>query len=259
MGLREVDVRMIRPNPAQPRQRIDEADLAELTSSVREHGVLQPLLLRPAPPGYELVAGERRWRAALAAGLERVPALVREADGGQQLAWALIENLQRLDLNPLDSAEAIRHLAEEAGLSHEEIAARLGRSRAAVTNTLRLLQLGPAAKAAVRDGRISEGHARALLSAPAERQDELLRRCIAAGWSVRQVEAASSAASRAPQISTAPSADLARLEKELEGRLGTAVKVQGSMRQGWLRLRYSSPEVLQALYERLSRAGEPPT
>jgi ParB family chromosome partitioning protein len=247
---------MIRPNPTQPRHNIDEAELAELTDSVRAHGVLQPLLLRPAPPGFELVAGERRWRAALAAGLERVPALVREADGGQQLAWALIENLQRQGLNPLDAAEAIRHLAEEEGLSHEEIAGRLGRSRSAVTNTLRLLQLRAAAKAAVRDALISEGHARALLSAPPERQDELLQRCIAEGWNVRQVEWAAMAPAR-PAATSKPSADVARMEKELEGSLGTAVRVQGSMSRGWLRLRYSSPEVLHALYERLSNPGRP--
>src|SRR3954451_12534067 len=164
--LREVAVELIRPNPAQPRKRFDEASLAALAESLAERGVLQPVLVRPRPGGsYELVAGERRWRAARIAGLETMPALVQHRDDDASLEVALIENMAREDLNPVEAARAVAALVEELGLTREEVGRRIGRSRVAISNLLRLLDLPDEALALVEDGALSEGHGRALLLA----------------------------------------------------------------------------------------------
>jgi len=188
--LRDVPVEMIVPNPKQPRQRFDEATLAGLAESVRRRGVLQPVLVRPLPGGtYELVAGERRWRAAQLAGLETVPALVRASDDGQALEAALIENMAREDLNPVEEARACAALVEDLGLTREEVGRRVGRSRVAVSNLLRLLDLPDETLALLEEGTLSEGHGRALLLASdhAERR-RLARDAATGGWSVRVLE-----------------------------------------------------------------------
>jgi ParB family chromosome partitioning protein len=188
--LRDVPVEMIVPNPKQPRQRFDEATLAGLAESVRRRGVLQPVLVRPVPDGtYELVAGERRWRAAQLAGLDTVPALVRASDDGQALEAALIENMAREDLNPVEEARACAALVEDLGLTREEVGRRVGRSRVAVSNLLRLLDLPDETLALLEDGTLSEGHGRALLLASdhADRR-RLARDAAANGWSVRVLE-----------------------------------------------------------------------
>src|SRR4051812_48184367 len=188
--LRDVPVDMIVPNPRQPRQRFDEATLAGLAESVRQRGVLQPVLVRPVADGtYELVAGERRWRAAQLAGLETVPALVRASDDAQALEAALIENMAREDLNPVEEARACAALVEDLGLTREEVGRRVGRSRVAVSNLLRLLDLPDETLALLEDGRLSEGHGRALLLASdhADRR-RLGRDASANGWSVRVLE-----------------------------------------------------------------------
>src|SRR3954467_15569830 len=188
--LRDVPLDLITPNPKQPRQRFDEATLAGLAESVRRRGVLQPVLVRPVPDGtYELVAGERRWRAAPLAGLDTVPALVRASDGGQALEAALIENMAREDLNPVEEARACAALVEDLGLTREEVGRRVGRSRVAVSNLLRLLDLPDETLALLEEGTLSEGHGRALLLASdhADRR-RLARDAATGGWSVRVLE-----------------------------------------------------------------------
>jgi ParB family chromosome partitioning protein len=188
--LREVAVELIRPNPAQPRKRFDEAGLTALADSVSERGVLQPVLVRPRPGGsYELVAGERRWRAAKLAGLDTMPALVQHRDDGASLEAALVENMAREDLNPVEAARAVAALVEELGLTREEVGRRVGRSRVAISNLLRLLDLPDEALALVEDGSLSEGHGRALLLADDHSERRRLARAAAdAGWSVRVLE-----------------------------------------------------------------------
>jgi ParB family transcriptional regulator, chromosome partitioning protein len=188
--LRELAVDLIAPNPAQPRKRFDEAALAALGESLKEQGVLQPVLVRPRPGGsYELVAGERRWRAARLAGLETMPALVQPRDDGASLEAALVENMAREDLNPVEEARAVAALVEELGLTREEVGRRVGRSRVAVSNLLRLLDLPDEALALLEDGRLSEGHGKALLLAEdhADRRS-LARAAVEGGWSVRVLE-----------------------------------------------------------------------
>src|SRR3954462_14955171 len=194
--LREVAVELIRPNPAQPRKRFDEDGLAALAESLAERGVLQPVLVRPRAGGtYELVAGERRWRAAKLAGLETLPALVEHRDDEASLEVALIENMAREDLNPVEAARAVAALVEELGLTREDVGRRVGRSRVAFSNLLRLLDLPDEALALVEDGSLSEGHGRALLMATdhADRR-RLARTAAAEGWTVRHTEAQARAA-----------------------------------------------------------------
>jgi ParB family transcriptional regulator, chromosome partitioning protein len=188
--LRDVAVELVSPNPEQPRKRFDEDALQALAESVKERGVLQPVLVRPRAGGtYELVAGERRWRAAQIAGLQTLPALVQKRDDSQSLEVALIENMAREDLNPIEAARAVAALVEELGLTREEVGRRVGRSRVAVSNLLRLLDLPDEALALVEDGSLTEGHGRALLMADdhADRR-RIARSAVEAGWSVRVVE-----------------------------------------------------------------------
>lgn len=191
---REIGLAELTPGRFQPRRQLTEDGLAELADSIREQGVLQPLVVRPRGAGdgaaYEIVAGERRWRAAKLAGLTTVPAVVRELDDQSALAVALIENLQREDLNPLDQAESLARLAREFGLTHDRVAQAVGRSRASVSNLLRLLELHDDVKAMLANGDIDMGHARALLPLAAERQVAMAQSARSKGWSVRQVEEA---------------------------------------------------------------------
>src|SRR5579862_2685439 len=194
-ALREVPVSSIRPNSLQPRTYFDEEAMSSLAASIREMGVLQPILVREAggdAEAYELIAGERRWRAARRAGLQTVPVLVRPASGdADSLAQALVENLHRADLNPLEEAAAFQQLVDDFGLTHQAVASRVGRSRAAVTNTLRLLQLPAGAQRALAEGAITAGHARALLATPDRAlQEALARRAASEGLTVRFIEEA---------------------------------------------------------------------
>src|SRR6202165_191658 len=191
IGLREVPVGDIRPNPWQPRTHFDEQDLEELAQSIREHGVLQPVLVSQQPDGsFQLITGERRWRAVQLAGMPTVPAMVKEATPQASLEMALVENIQRRDLNPLEEAHAFRQLIEEHGLTQERLAQRIGKSRVAVTNTLRLLHLPDAVRQALANGVVSEGHARAILMCTGEVQRlRLLKRGLDQHLSVRDTEA----------------------------------------------------------------------
>ncbi len=234
--LRELHVDLVAPNPGQPRKRFDDDALQALADSVKERGVLQPVLVRPRPGGtYELVAGERRWRAARLAGLETLPALVQERDDARSLEAALIENMAREDLNPIEAARAVAGLVEELGLTREEVGRRVGRSRVAVSNLLRLLDLPDEALALVEDGSLTEGHGRALLLADdhAARRS-LARAAVQGGWSVRVVEQRAREAN-APARTAKPGraavhpdqeAAAARISEALGAALGTEVRVR---------------------------------
>jgi ParB family chromosome partitioning protein len=246
----------LQPGRFQPRARIGQEGLAELAESIKSQGVMQPILARPIGAGrYEIVAGERRWRAARMAGLTSVPALVREVADRQALAIALIENLQREDLNPLDEATGIKRLTEEFGMTHAEAAEAVGRSRAAVTNALRLLELAPPVQELVREGKLDMGHARALLALPALKQIELAREAVARQLSVRQVEkrVAYLSARGTARARVRGDRDVARLEEELSGQLGTTVSIRTGAKpgSGKLVIHFSSLDQLDALLNRL--------
>ena len=203
--LRELPIELIAPNPDQPRRVFEEEALVALSESLKERGVLQPVLVRPVPGGtYELIAGERRWRAARLAGLATIPALVRPDDDAASLELALIENMAREDLNPLEEARACAALVEELGLTRDEVGRRVGRSRVAVSNLLRLLDLPDDALVLIEDGSLSEGHGRALLMAPDHvARRRLARRAAARGWSVRQTEERARAAAGREDVEVA--------------------------------------------------------
>ncbi|MBI3044124.1 MAG: ParB/RepB/Spo0J family partition protein [Betaproteobacteria bacterium] len=246
----------LQPGRYQPRTRIDPEALAELAESIKAQGVMQPILARPLGAGrYEIVAGERRWRAARMAGLASVPALVREVPDRHALAIALIENLQREDLNPLEEAAGVKRLIGEFGMTHAEAAEALGRSRAAITNALRLLELAPPVQELLREGKLDMGHARALLALPALKQIELARQAVARQLSVRQVEQKVAGVARRPPAGARarPDRDVARLEEEWSQRLGTTVRIQSATRPGSGRLviHYGSLDQLEALLRKL--------
>lgn len=254
----ELPVDAIERNPRQPRRAFDPEELEELADSIREHGVLQPLMVAQPEDDdkFLLIAGERRLQAARRAGLSTVPALVREATDEQLIVWALIENLQREDLNPLEAAEGYRQLAEDFELSHEQIAERVGKSRSTVTNTLRLLNLSDAVRTAVERGRISEGHARALLSLDGEEsQSSALQTILNQELNVRQTEALVRrlAGKRRRKRRSSPrlSPEEKALESELRDALGTKVKLRRSDKGGTLTLHFYSDEELNSLIERL--------
>jgi ParB family transcriptional regulator, chromosome partitioning protein len=223
--LREVAVELIRPNPAQPRKRFEQESLQALADSVAERGILQPVLVRPRPGGsYELVAGERRWRAAQIAGLDTMPALVQHRDDGASLEVALVENMAREDLNPVEAARAVAALVEELGLTREEVGRRVGRSRVAISNLLRLLDLPDEALELVEAGRLSEGHGRALLLAGDHADRRGLARAAAdGGWSVRVLEQKAREANGAPR---APSRGRGRVHPDQEA---AAVQIADSL------------------------------
>jgi len=256
-GVILVPVEMVSPNPRQPRNMMHPEGLEELTISVREHGVLQPLIvtLGESAGKYILIAGERRLQAARMAGLASVPVLVRQATDQQRLELAIIENVQRSDLSALEEAEAYRQLAEDFDLSHESIAARVGKSRVAVTNTLRLLRLPDSVKNALIEKRISEGHARALLAlSTPEAQTAALRTVLAQELSVRQTEELVRKLSgekpvRKPKPAVSP--DIVELEDRLRSSLGTKVTLRSGRKGGTLTIHYYSNEELETLTGRL--------
>jgi ParB family transcriptional regulator, chromosome partitioning protein len=251
----------IQPNPRQPRQQFNPDELQGLADSIAEHGVLQPLVVAKSSDtdGYVLIAGQRRLQAARMAGLAEVPVVLRQATEQQLLEWALIENLQREDLNPIEAARGYQQLVDDFGLSHEAIAGRVGKSRSAVSNTLRLLKLTDDTAMAVLEGRISEGHARALLGLDSPRaQDAALQTIVKRDLNVRQAEELVrklSGERRAKPARTKRSPEEAALEEELQQSLGTRVKLRRGRRGGTLTLHFFSDEELEALVERLKRSG----
>ena len=256
-ALRNLAIDELTPGKYQPRSHMEQEPLAELAASIKAQGVMQPILARPLPGGgFEIIAGERRWRAARMAGLTTVPALVKDIPDSQALAAALIENIQREDLNPLEEATGIQRLVQEFGLTHQAIAETLGRSRAAVTNLLRLLELAPPVRALLAEGRLDMGHARALLALPVAQQIELANVAAQQGLTVREVEQRVAAGLKGAQPRK-PRADrdVTRLEEEWSDRLGTTVQIKPrGKRGGKLVLVYRSLDELDQL---LNKLGQP--
>lgn len=254
----DTPIDMIRRNPDQPRRAFSEAELESLTASIREKGVLQPILIRPAPggDGFQIVAGERRWRAAQRAGLNSIPAVVRELDDRQVLEIAIIENVQRADLNPIEEALGYRALIERFGRTHEALGDIVGKSRSHVANTLRLLSLPDGVRVHVEEGRLSAGHARALLTS--DDAERLADRVIAEGLSVRQTEALAKGPAERPKSSARKETadrnpDIAALERDLADVLGLKVQLEDKDGKGSLTLRYGTLEQLDDLCRRLMR------
>lgn len=281
VAFREIPVSSIQPNPFQPRRHFDEEALTALSASIRELGVLQPLLVRSTPTGeYQLIAGERRWRAAKRAGLPTVPVIVRDIDDLASLEQAVVENLHRKDLNPLEEAAAYQQLLEDFSMTHDQLATRVGKSRAAVTNTLRLFQLPASIQRFLAEGQISAGHARTLLSTPdREFQEKLAQRIVSEGLSVRVVEeeirihtfgaeparsssdpVGSSSASGAVRARTAPKASAPRLrqagmhelETLLSEHLATTVEVKEKGRRGQVIIDFADLDDLERIYRAMT-------
>ncbi len=258
-GFRQVPVDSIVPNPDQPRTHFDDEALEELAASMREVGVLQPVVVAEGDNGYVLIAGERRWRAAKRAGLGVIPAVIREASGSSTLVEALVENVQRQDLTPLEEANAYQHLLEDFGMTQEQVADRVGRSRPTISNTIRLLQLPPAIQLLVDEGQLTAGHVRPLIGVEDEAfATHLATRAAEEGWSVRQMEDAVRARK---SLETTPGTgqlrqlrpvEIIELEKRLTERLGAEVKINYRNEKGKLEIRFGSLEELERLYRSFS-------
>jgi ParB family chromosome partitioning protein len=282
-GLKDIPVNTIDPNPNQPRVHFDEASLAELSASISAIGVLQPILVRPDENGrYQLIAGERRWRAASRAGLQMIPAIVRVTDDVSSVEQALVENLHRQDLTPLEEAAAYQQLLEDFNMTHEQVASKVGKSRSAITNALRLLGLPPSIQSLLADGRLSAGHAKALLGTPDRSlQEQLAKRAVEMGWTVRGVEEAvrdsqpasttsgggagtgtagkstgKSAASTGAKTTALRPPGLLELEGLLAEHLQTSVGVTMSGKHGKVIIDFADLEDLERIY-RLMTEGPP--
>lgn len=246
--IREIPLDRIRPNPHQPRKTFDESALSELAASIGEHGVLVPVLVRERGDGYELIAGERRWRASALLQRQTVPAVVRPAGERESLEVAIIENLQRENLNPLEEAAGIAELIEQHDYTQEQVAQRLGKARTSVTNALRILTLPESIKAMIADGRLSAGHAKALVAAPAPAQLELANRAYAQGMSVRVLERVIAALLNPPAAPPAKRRDQdpddADFEARMRERFGTAVALKRGARGGSIEIKYGSEQDL---------------
>ena len=248
-----IAVDQIKASHQQVRTRFDAEPLGELAESIRLHGVLQPLLVRRLPDGYELIAGERRWRAARLAGLTSVPAVVRsEASNDEQLVLGLIENLQRTDLDPIEEARGLRRLTDEFGLTHEEVAQRIGKHRVSVTHSLRLLAGCPAVQSAVGSGVITSGHARALIALDGQAaQEHGLKVVVARHLSVRQTENWVRTYRPRKKQRVDSTAELRAIAADIESKLGLPIKLTGSLNRGKIDLRYSSREELERVCAKL--------
>jgi ParB family transcriptional regulator, chromosome partitioning protein len=264
---RMLAISRMQPGRYQPRTRMDETALGELAASIRTHGVMQPIVVRPVPPGatdgpFEIIAGERRYRAALLAGLDEVPVVVREASDEQALALALIENIQREDLNPLEQAQAVKRLIDEFGYSHEQAAEAIGRSRSATSNLLRLLNLADPVQTMLLAGDLDMGHARALLAVDRATQIMLANQVVQKRLSVREVEklvarsvaehAGIKPAARSARERRTPGRDIARVQEQLSDLLGTNVAVRQSPRgRGQIVIDFSDPDQFDGLLQRM--------
>ncbi len=264
-GVQEISLGDIDPNPDQPRRTFSEESIAQLAQSIREQGVLQPILVTPQNGGrYRIVAGERRWRASRAAGLDKVPVIVRDLDVIQQMEIALIENLQREDLNPIEVAQGIRSLMQQCGYTQETVANRLSKSRPAVANLLRLLTLPEEVIELVRQGSLSAGHARVLAGMDDNaRKLALAKETIEQGYSVRQLEALAAAAKAEPEKQPAPKpkktalpAELTELESRIRETMGVRATLTGTVKKGKIVLQYYSQDELEHLNDLLLRLEE---
>ena len=254
-GLRYIDINDIKPNASQPRKNFDEDKLEELAESIDQHGLIQPLVLRAAGQGYEIVAGERRWRAARMIGLKELPCIVRELTDEENMLMAIIENMQREDLNPIEEAEGLKQMIDTYGLTQEQVSRGVGKSRPYITNSLRLLKLPPKIRYLTADGSLSMGHARALAAVKDEkRQIELAERVVSEGLSVRQIEklaqeSGKTSVKRKPRKTK--SADEKRVEMELREALGTKVSLQRKGARGKIEIEFFNGEEMERLIDLL--------
>ncbi|NLA57840.1 MAG: ParB/RepB/Spo0J family partition protein [Firmicutes bacterium] len=253
--IRQIPVNAVEPNPYQPRRHFDEGSLSELAASIKEKGVLQPIMVREKDGVFELVAGERRWRAAQIAGLVEIPAVVRELTDREVMEIALIENLQREDLNPIEEAEAYAVLMQEFNLTQEEVAQAVGKGRPTIANRLRLLRLPEVVRAWVAEGRLSAGHAKILVVLDDKHAEELARRCVEEGWSVRQLEefleggTGRRERSKRSAIRREQSPLIREVEERLEEVLGTRVRIKDKKGRGRIEVEYYSAEELNRILE----------
>jgi ParB family chromosome partitioning protein len=260
---KELPLDQVFPNPDQPRTAMDEDRIAELADSIRQVGVLQPVIVRPRDAGYQIIAGERRWRAARVAGLETIPVRIMHADETQALELALIENLQRQDLNPVEEARGYRRLLSEYDMTQAELAEKVSKSRSAITNALRLLDLPEEVQELLYDGRMSAGHARAVLSIPdEEKRIRLANKIIEGGLSVRDAENLArlylaGEVERAPRPITPKSYKL--VARRLRKQLGTAVRVKQTQNKGKIEIDFQNEEELERIYKALSASGDAQT
>lgn len=254
-GLRELPIELLQRGRYQPRLSIDKAALEELSESIRSQGIIQPLLVRRlAADKFEIIAGERRWRGAQLAGLATVPAVIREISDETAMAIALIENIQRQDLNAIEEALGFQRLLDEFGLTHEEVAESVGRSRAAISNTLRLLNLQTAVRKMLESGELGMGHARALLALPEHRQHEAARKVVAGGLSVRATEHLVKRLNRVKPATKGDAGaqhDVRHLEEELSTRIGARVEIQHGSKKGKLVIHYHSLDELDGILGRI--------
>ena len=261
--VKRIPVGLIDNNPDQPRKIFDEEKLNELAESIRQHGIVQPLIVTGNGDRYTIIAGERRFRAARLAGLDEIPAIVREMDGREVMEVALIENIQRENLNPIEEAAAIRFLMKEHDLTQEEVAKRLSKSRPAIANSVRLLQLPDSIQEHLREGRLMPGHARVLASVEDEElMEKLAQKCAESGWSVRETEEQVKKALTLAELHKRPhkrrrlSNDLAAARSRLRERLGTRVEIQGDEKKGKIIIEYYTDEALQEIYDKIMGAEE---
>ena len=255
-AVRMLPIRLIDPNRDQPRRSFDEAALEELAASIRAVGVIQPVIVQQAGERYTIIAGERRYRASRLAGLEEIPAIVRDWDAQRRLEAALIENLQRDDLNPVEEAMGVRRLMDEAGLTQELVAQRLGKSRPAVANLLRLLTLPESVLALLKAGKLSAGHARALVTVDPARQVQLANLTVQQGWSVRQLERICAQPVKPPRPRVVRDAQIGELESMARELFGTRVKLDGNADSGRITLYYYNGDDLQRIWDVLEMAKE---
>lgn len=259
-GIRKIAVDHILANPFQPRRTFHPESLNELAASIQANGVVQPILVRPAPDGkFEIVAGERRWRASRIAGLETIPAMVEEISNERLLEIALVENIQREDLNPIEMAKAFEQLIQEFSLTHEQIAARTGKDRASITNFLRLLKLTYPVQMLVAEGKLSMGHARALIGLGTREQEDFAARIVAQGMSVRNAEkmVARSKEPESPRPSVPLDPNMRAAVQEMERALGTRVRViEGAGGKGRVEIDYYSADDLERIYNHILRPSE---
>ncbi len=248
----QVTVSSIEPNPYQPRLHFSEDQLASLTASIKTFGVNQPILVRRFGQGYQIIAGERRFRASVAAGLDQVPVIVKDVSDEDMLKLALVENLERADLNPIEIAKGYQRLIEEFSFTHQSIATLFVRSRSGVTNTIRLLNLPPHIQEYIHTGQLTEGHGRTLLSVEPEMQDFLAQEAIAKKWSVRELEQVVLTQKEKPVEKTKEKVSFSDIESALMDKTSVAVKINGSRQKGSISLKYTSESEFEGLLQRLS-------
>lgn len=259
-GISYINIDEIKPNANQPRKTFDEGKLEELASSIEAHGLIQPLVVRKSNNGYEIVAGERRWRAARKIGLREIPAIVRELNDEENMLLAIIENMQREDLDPIEEAEGINQMIETYGLSQEQVSKSLGKSRPYISNQLRLLKLPTYIRKLVSEGKLSSGHVRALINVPDEnKQISLAKQAVEQGLSVRQIEVlakeSKDVTKKAKSKKPKKSADVKRVEEDLKNTLGTKVNLNQNGKKGKIEIEFYSKDELERLIEMLKSLG----